>query len=108
MKKVIGIVVGALCCSLAPTASAGESTERLSRIGSTDNNQAVLAATDGAWDGGGCADNSWLIIDTSTESGRQMYHTALAAFFAGHSVKAFYSTCGGSYPKASRIDVVPK
>ena len=106
MKKVIGMVVSALVCSLAATAFAGESSEHLSRLGVTDDNKAVLAVTDGAWDGGGCADNGWLIIDLSTEGGRQMYHTALAAYLAGHPVKAFYNTCSGSFPKASRIDVI--
>jgi hypothetical protein len=106
MKKVIGTMVGALVCSLAATAFADESSETVSRVAATDNNQAVLFATDGAWDGNTCGDHSHLIIDTSTESGRLMYQTGLAAYLAGKVVKAFYSTCSGSYPKASRIDIV--
>jgi hypothetical protein len=106
MKKVIGIVVGALVCSLAATAFAGESTEPIGRIGVTDSNLAVLTAADGVWDGGGCADNGWLAIDTSTESGRLMYQTALTAYLAGRQIKAFYSGCNGSYPRAFRIDIV--
>jgi hypothetical protein len=106
MKKVIGIVVGALVCSLAATAFAGESTETVGRIGATDSSQAVLTAADGAWDGGGCANNAWLLIDTSTESGRLMYQTALTAYLAGREIKAFYTGCDGSYPKATRIDIV--
>jgi hypothetical protein len=108
MKKVIGMVVSALVCSLAPTAFAGESSERIGRIGATDSNLAVITAADGAWDGGGCADNVWLAIDTSTESGRLMYQTALAAYLAGQVVKAFYSGCNGSNPRATRIDIVGK
>lgn len=108
MKKNIGIALGVLVCSLAATAFAAESTERLTRVGAQSaTNQGVLFTTDGAWDGNLCADNSTLIIDLSTEGGRQMYRAALAAYLAGQPVKAFYSTCSGSYPKASRIDVMP-
>ena len=106
MKTVIGIVVSALLCGLATTAFAAESSERISRVAATDSNQALLVATDGAWDGNLCADNAWLVIDLTTESGRQMYRTALAAHLAGKVVKAFYNTCSGSFPKATRIDIV--
>jgi len=106
MKKVIGIVLGALLCSLAATASADESSEHLSRVGANDDNKGLLFTTDGAWDGNICSNRSTLVIDLSTEGGRQMYHTALAAYLAGKVVKAFYSTCSGSYPLASRVDIV--
>lgn len=106
MKKVIGMMLGTLVCSLAATAFAAESSEHVSRVGATDNNLALLVAADGAWDGGGCADNVWLAIDTSTESGRIMYQTALAAYLSGQVVKAFYSGCNGSNPRATRIDIV--
>lgn len=106
MKKVIGIVMGALVCSLAAPASAAESTEPLNRVGMTDSAQGVLFAADGAWDGNLCANNTTLIIDTSTESGRSMYQTALAAFLAGKQVKAFYNSCTGSYPLALRVDII--
>lgn len=108
MKKVIGMMVGALVCSLAVTAfAAGGSPEHLSRIGMTNNNLGLLVATDGAWDGGGCADNGWLAIDTSTDNGRLMYQTALAAYLAGRVVMAYYTpgVCIDSNPKAERIDI---
>lgn len=114
MKKVIGIVVGALLCSLAATALADESVERISRIGVADGNIALLNAVDGSFDGNNCVNQSGgsrntLVIDISTESGRQMYHTALAAYLAGQQIKVFNSTCRtvGSYvwPQASRVDV---
>jgi hypothetical protein len=113
MKKVIGMMLGALVCSLAATAFAAESTERLSRLGAGDGNIALLYTTDGVWDGNGIsgcgsAPYSTLIIDLSTEGGREMYRTALAAYLAGQPVKAFYGTCHGGtgFPKASRIDIV--
>jgi hypothetical protein len=108
MKKVIGIMVGALVSSLAATAFAGNSTEWLGKVGvDATLNQAFLFSTDGVWDGGGCTINNTLLIDISTEGGRQMYHAALAAYLAGRQVKAFYSSCSGSLPKADRIDVLP-
>lgn len=106
MKKVIGVLVGTLLCSLAATASSAESSERISRVATLDTNQALVVASDGAWDGNLCADNAWLVIDTTTVSGREMFNTALAAHLAGKVVKAFYSTCSGSFPKATRIDIV--
>jgi hypothetical protein len=111
MKKVIGIVVGALVCSLAATAFAfptQQSTESISRIGvDATLNQAFLFSTDGLWDGATCTSNNTLIIDISTEGGRQMYHAALAAYLAGRQVMAFYSSCRGTLPQADRIDVLP-
>jgi hypothetical protein len=106
MKKVIGTMVGALVCSLAATAFAGESTEPIGRIAALNDNRGLLTAADGSWDGGGCADNGWLAIDTSTESGRLMYQTALTAYLAGREIKAFYSGCLDGNPLALRIDIV--
>lgn len=109
MKKVIGIVLGALICSLAATASAEEASERLTRVGAADGNIALLYNASSNWGGGICANKSAMVIDLSTEGGRQAYHTALAAYLAGQPIKAFWSAChaGTGHPKASRIDVLP-
>lgn len=103
MKKVIGIVVGALVCSLAPTALADLSTERLRSVG-VGENQAFLW-TVGPWDGTTCSDMGVGIIDTTTESGRLMYQTALAAYLAGQEVRGYYYSCIGSHPKITRVEI---
>jgi hypothetical protein len=105
MKKVMGIAVGALICGAAATAFAAADNDRISRIGVTSNIGYVWPA-DGAWSNSSCADPGVGTIDTSTESGRLLYQTALAAFLAQHSVKVHYSTCdSNNYPRITRVDV---
>ncbi len=110
MKKAIGIWVGALICSLAATAFAAtnEGSERLSRLGASEGNFALLFPVDESWGGTVCSNKTAMAIDLTTEAGRQMYHTALAAYLAGQPVKAFWSACHSTgHPKAERIDILP-
>jgi hypothetical protein len=112
MKKFSGIAVGALVCSLAASALAavpGPGTEYLSNVAvDVELGQAVLWAKDGAWNGANCSNTAVGIIDISTENGRLMYQTALAAHLAGRPVKAYYGSspahCAGSYPSIVRIE----
>jgi hypothetical protein len=114
MKKVIGMMVGALVCSLAATAFAAESSERPLRVAASNENLAFVYATDGAWDGGVCNNNGIIYIDISTEGGRAMYQTALAAYLAGKVILATYDVCSEAistnpkrgFPMARRIDIV--
>ncbi len=110
MNKIMGIAAGALVCSLAATAFAGEDTKVLGRIAVTDDNKAYLwPATGTSWDGNECTSRAVVVIDTSTEAGRLMYQTALAAYLAGQEDKAYWSgsgagACIGSYPRVTRIE----
>jgi hypothetical protein len=105
MKKIMGIAVGALICGAAATAFAAADNDRVSRIGVTGNVAYVWPA-DGAWSNISCGDTGVGTIDTSTESGRLLYQTALAAFLAQHTVKVHYSACDSdSYPRITRVDV---
>jgi hypothetical protein len=117
MKKITGLAAAVLVCSLAATAFAGNDSKKLLSVGVTDNNQAILWPAGGSWSGNECASRAVVIIDTSTDSGRLMYQTVLAAYLAGHTVRAYWSgspttspapsQCIGSYPRVTRIEVSP-
>lgn len=103
----MGIAVGALICGAAATAFAANDSDRIARIGIAGN-VAYLWPADGAWGNLTCPGGNFTIgsIDTSTENGRLVYQTALAAFLAQHTVKAHYTTCDSEgYPRITRVDV---
>lgn len=105
MKKLIGIGVGALLCALAATAVAASDTDVLYRVGVDANaNIAYLWPTDGSWSNLTCNDNGVGTVDISTEAGRLVYKTALAAHLAQHTVKVHYAACAGDFPRIARID----
>lgn len=111
MKKVAAVTLSLTLLSAASTALAAPNnmTGHVSRLGTDANREVVYVWRDeGPWvDFNECANNTVVTIDTSTEAGKLLHKSLLAALLGGRAIKVHHrvGTCSGDYPLVGRVDV---
>lgn len=108
MKKSKFAMVVAALAAYSATALAAAATENVVRVGSTSTGVAFVWVEDGTVDDApSCATaTNLVVVDASTEEGKLMYRTAMAAQLAGKRVRLHFNSCHGDYPLATRIDMI--
>ncbi|KPK89589.1 MAG: hypothetical protein AMJ94_11690 [Deltaproteobacteria bacterium SM23_61] len=109
-KMIIGVVLATMV--LFGQNAFSQETAKLERIGTSiqDPNEPVASIwkQGGNWDASKhatCPLCDVLTFDPTTEIGKTLYSTALAAFIAGKGVRVWTNGCYKNRPKVVRIDI---
>jgi hypothetical protein len=114
LRKTIGLGLIATATAFASPASAAAISHKdfIDRVAIDDHGDRAWVWAQGAagWGSNDCAGAGPLFLDVSTDVGREVYKTALAAFLAGRKVQVSYqeNVCVSGYKKVTRIDVVSR